>query len=151
MSSKPKIEERNREYRQQHRHPDRQTDPKIQNEINDCSKKGGNAVVNGKNGEQKISRLPFIRIPASWASIQGHKPIGERANLVPGDEQRAIATGWTPPAQRITNHPKEMTDGIVRKIPGPIATDLINLFFFASRAMNTIKKSPPDQVTEYPK
>src|SRR5258707_10204541 len=116
MPGKPKIEEGNRNDRQQQRDPNRQTNPEIQNKINDYSQECANSVINSKNGEQKISWLALIWIPAFWASIQRHKPILQRANLVPRDEYCAFAAGWTFPPQRITNHPKKPTDGIIRFI-----------------------------------
>jgi hypothetical protein len=51
MPRKPKIEERDRDYRQQQCDSDRQPDPEIKNEINDHSEDGRNAVINCKNGE----------------------------------------------------------------------------------------------------
>src|ERR1700720_376871 len=116
MPGKPKIEEGNRYDRQQQCDPNWQTNPEIQNKIDDYSKEGGNAVINGENREQKIPWLSLIWIPAFWASIERHKPILQRANVVPRYEYRALAAGWTFPPQRITNHPKKTTDGIIRFI-----------------------------------
>src|SRR4051794_4444637 len=98
MPGEPKVEEWNWNYRQQQGDLNWQTNPKIQNKVNDQSKEGSNAVIDGKNGKQIISRLSFIRVPTFWASIERHKPIFQRANLKPWNEQRAFAARWTFPA-----------------------------------------------------
>src|SRR5258708_35520432 len=116
MPGKPKIEERNRDYRQQQCDPDWQTNPEIKNQIDDHPKQGGNSIVNCKNGQQVISRLSFVRIPAFWASIERFKPILQRASLVPRARHRPFAARCTFPVQSITDRPKKKTNEVVSSI-----------------------------------
>jgi len=113
MPGKPKIEERNWKYRQQQGNPDRQPNPKIQDQVNNHSQQGRHPVINGKNREQKVPWFPFKRVSALWTPVERQKPVCQGPHLVPGDKHGSFAAGRAFPAERIAHHPEKATDGIV--------------------------------------
>ena len=81
VAGKPQIKYRDGNDRQGQDQPDGQMKTEIQHQVNDETDQGAHAIVDGKDGEKEISRLPFERVTATGTAVERHKPISQGSHL----------------------------------------------------------------------
>jgi hypothetical protein len=77
----------------------------IEHQIDQQTKQCTDAVVDGENGKEEVSRLAFERVTTARATVQGHEPVSQGPHLKPGNKQRCFTADWAPQPEGVFHHP----------------------------------------------